>query len=73
MRFAKTTVYKVESLRKIFPIYKHKSIEQSYQITTYHTNLLKMSDTGRKGVGEQLKEKATPQDQKVFVLFPLLF
>jgi Heat shock protein 9/12 len=24
-----------------------------------------MSDTGRKGVGEQLKEKATPQDQKV--------
>ena len=28
-----------------------------------------MSDQGRKGVGEQLKEKATPQDQKV--LFPL--
>lgn len=27
-----------------------------------------MSDTGRKGVGEQLKEKATPQDQKVLLL-----
>jgi hypothetical protein len=24
-----------------------------------------MSDQGRKGVGEQLKQKATPQDQKV--------
>jgi hypothetical protein len=27
-----------------------------------------MSDTGRKGIGEQVKEKATPQDQKVHVL-----
>ena len=26
-----------------------------------------MSDSGRKGVGEQFKEKATPQDQKVYL------
>jgi len=25
-----------------------------------------MSDAGRKDISEQLKEKATPQDQKVF-------
>jgi hypothetical protein len=31
-----------------------------------------MSDQGRKGVGEQLKEKATPQDQKVLSLFHLM-
>jgi hypothetical protein len=41
-------------------------IQKILQTKTKSTHQsINMSDTGRKGVGEQLKEKATPQDQKV--------